>query len=146
MAFEQLFNQPNSELDLLNQVAEILKSEFARLEDTYYFLKLSNCGDGQSEIIWEKSYDNLYDLGVFIWDSPNWRASILVRFENDHFVTDCFGFSFSHTILVWPDRIKKYPYEKCTRNREERPMPTREQIEGIADLAGEVQRSKKIAV
>ncbi|MCB0350145.1 MAG: hypothetical protein KDD38_03110 [Bdellovibrionales bacterium] len=105
MAFEELINKPMSEEQLLAAVTRVIQANFEGLSDSYFFMKLERSENDLTQIVWIKSFVDVYELGDFYYDTKYERANIMIKAIEDHFELMCHGFRLFDRYKIYRDTI-----------------------------------------
>ena len=144
MAFKELLNKPAAESDLLKQIARHLQSQYSAYQNACYFMKLEKLTDQTSQIIWVKTFSDMYDLGDFFYDTVYERACILVKFEEGRYELLTHGFHLFDRFKIWPDKTEGHRTSEVTGNREHAKMIPREILENaFGEIRGAVSTAKR---
>jgi len=143
MNFSDLLDQPYTEPDLIQIMAERLFANFHN-ESRYYWLKIEKVDETRSKIIWIKSFNERADFNDFCFSFKYQQARIALVRKKKHYSVILSGFTMTGFTDVFVDRIEKLPTFKPLKNRESRLTPPRELIEkGFANLAGQFRTKAK---
>ncbi|MCB0350146.1 MAG: hypothetical protein KDD38_03115 [Bdellovibrionales bacterium] len=143
MAFEELINKPMSEEQLLAAVTRVIQANFEGLQEQYFFMRMNRSSETESEIIWIKSFTDQYDLSDFLLDSKYDRACFLVKFENGHYAALCHGFRLGNKIKIFEHSATSGRPISITWDIEALEMLPRELIQGFAEIAEDLEASKR---
>lgn len=146
MAFETFLNLAKSEKELVDCLVEEVQKNYQLYKSKAFFFKLQYVGDlkdRKSQIIWNKEFDNAYDMSDFYWDTKNWRCCILIKFHEGLYELLCQGFSYSIRFKFSPKRIAEHrrPIEwSDPYDRDKKEMIDRDVFEqGFGEIKGELE-------
>ncbi len=143
MGFNELLNLPAAETSLLGQIVDCLQAQYIFHQKTCYFIKLGKCTEQTSQIVWIKTFSDIYELSDFYCDSVFERACILVKFEEDCYQILIQGFQISYKFKVWPNKFEWRHPQKITWNRENKKMISREILKyGFGEVSSLLSNTK----
>src|SRR3989344_1543441 len=122
MAFNELLNVLAAEADLLKKIVFHLQSHYSAYQKNCYFLKLDKVAEKNSQIVWIKTFSDMYALGDFYYDTEFQRSCVLVKFEDGRYELLFQGFQIGDRFKVWTDKIEGNRPIEITWNREERQL------------------------
>ena len=143
MSFNSLINKPALERDLLSQVVTELQSHYSENQNFCFFLKLAKSGDTASEIIWEKVFKSVFDLGDFYYETVMQRACLVIKFHEGRYEILCEGHFLFTRLQVWPDRTSsRYSSEGPGDHELIRMIPRELAERGFSEISEALSLSK----
>lgn len=108
MNFESLVHKIAQERHLVKDVISELQSNFSKYQEVYFFIKLEKREDSKSEVVWIKAFTDFFEYRDFSFNTKFKRASILVRFKDDHYKVFCRGFFFCCDHEIFPTSVEEF--------------------------------------
>jgi len=144
MAFENLLNQPDDELELLRKVVKAIQAEFRQTRQNYHYLKLKKADKSKSEISGLKSLCSGEEFLDQIIGARFEHARISARPCGDHIRVVLVGFSKMTTAKVFSDRVEFNKRVLGSSVDESKPALGREIVEDFfRDLRAQMARFGK---
>jgi hypothetical protein len=163
MAFEKLLNIAAQESQLLEMLVSEIQANYFKYQNECYFLKLEKVSEiqstnkafqlgndvpildgGTSKIVRVKTFEDMYALGDFFYDSKFMHACLLLKYERGRYELLCHGFFWSDIFEILPDKIVDSRPREGSIHREKSLLPSRKFLaQAFGGISSAVTTSKR---